>query len=108
MILKSLGKYDLAKRMAEKVGITQGNAAKAIDAFREVVKEALANGEEIMIVGFGRWYTRKRNARNYRVPTSEGIINIPARRLPMFSFGAPIKDAVRDASFKKDEDWDVD
>ena len=48
-----MNKTELTAALAEKTGSNKKDAEKAINAFVDVVTEALANGEKIQIVGFG-------------------------------------------------------
>lgn len=51
-------KDEFALLVAEKSGLSREEADAAVDAFLESVAEALKNGEEIEIAGFGKLSTR--------------------------------------------------
>ena len=46
-------KSDIAGRVADRNGLSRSAAGNAVDAVFEAVGEALANGEEVRIAGFG-------------------------------------------------------
>ena len=46
-------KSDIAGRVADRIELSRSGAGNAVDALFEAVGEALANGEEVRIVGFG-------------------------------------------------------
>ena len=46
-------KIQFAAAVAEKAGLTNRQAEKAINAAMDVVTEALANGEKVQLTGFG-------------------------------------------------------
>ena len=61
-------KSGIAGRVADRIGLSQSAAGNAVDAVFEAVGEALANGEEVRIVGFGTFTTKSRLARTDRNP----------------------------------------
>ena len=56
-------KIQFAAAVAEKAGLTNRQAEKAINAAMDVVTEALANGEKVQLTGFGTFEVRERAAR---------------------------------------------
>ena len=91
-------KSDIAGRVADRIGLSQSAAGNAVDAVFEAVGEALANGEEVRIVGFGTFTTKSRPARTGRNPqTGEGL-SIRASTAPAFKPGKALKDAVNDGN----------
>lgn len=88
-------KEGLIKAMAAKAEMTQKDAARALDAFQEAVREALARGEEVRLVGFGTFLVRERAARKGRDPRTGEELEIPARKAAAFRPGADLAAAVR-------------
>ena len=87
-------KVELVEAIAEKAGITKADANRSLDAFVEVVKESLAKGDKIALVGFGTFATSKRAAREGRNPQTGATVKIPARTAVAFKAGSALKDAV--------------
>lgn len=87
-------KKEFVKAIAEKAGVTQQVAAKAVDAMAEVVRETLAAGDEIRLPGFGTFRTRTRPAGKGRNFKGE-VIEIPSRRVPAFRPGSDLRKAVQ-------------
>ena len=56
-------KSDSAGRVADQTSLSRSAAGNAVDAVFEAVGEALANGEEVRIGGFGMFTTKSRPAR---------------------------------------------
>ena len=67
-----------------------------MDAVFEAVGEALANGEEVRIVGFGTFTTKSRSARTGRNHRPARACRFPASTAPAFKPGKALKDAVND------------
>ena len=86
-------KQDLANEVA-KIGITKKEAAAAIDAVFDVVKDALAAGDKVSLVGFGSFSVKKRAAREGRNPRTGKPLKIAAKKVPVFKAGKALKDAV--------------
>ena len=53
-------KSDIAGRVADRIGLSESAAGNAVAAVFDAVGEALANGEEVRIAGFGSFTTRSR------------------------------------------------
>ena len=87
-------KQGLIERIAEKAGVPKSEAQKHFEAFEEVVTEALKAGEEVQITGFGKFSVRERKAREGRNPQTGQKMKIAASRVPSFSAGNALKEAV--------------
>ena len=96
-------KSDIAGRVADRIGLSQSAAGNAVDAVFEAVGEALANGEEVRIAGFGTFGTRNRPARTGRNPQTGESLSIPASTAPAFKPGKALKDAVNDGNGREAE-----
>ncbi len=88
-------KADFVDKLAAKSGLTKKDAAAVADAFIEVVTEALKKGDEVQFTGFGKFYVQKRDARQGINPQTKAKIKIPAAKVPKFSAGLALKNAVK-------------
>jgi len=88
-------KAEFVDKLAAKSGMTKKDAASVVDAFLEVVSEALAKGEDVQFTGFGKFYVQKREAREGRNPRTKEKMVIPASAVPKFSAGAALKNKVK-------------
>jgi DNA-binding protein HU-beta len=59
-----------------------------------VVTQALKSGEEVQITGFGKFSVRERKAREGRNPQTGEKMKISAQKIPSFSAGNALKEAV--------------
>ena len=89
-----MNKSDLVAAMAAKTGDTKKSAEETLNAFIDVVTEALVKGEKVQLVGFGSFEVRKRAARKGRNPQTKEEIKIPASKAPVFKAGKALKDLV--------------
>ena len=90
-----MNKAQLVSEIAEKSELSKKEAEKALNAFMEVVEEALVQGDKVQLVGFGTFETRERAARQGRNPRDpQQVIEIPASKAPVFKPGKGLKDKI--------------
>ena len=89
-----MNKSELIAALAAKTEETKKKAEEAVDAFVDVVSEALSKGDKVQLVGFGSFEVRKRAARKGRNPQTKEEIKIPASKAPVFKAGKALKDVV--------------
>ena len=89
-----MNKTELTAALAEKTGFGKKDAEKALNAFVDVVAEALAEGNRVQIVGFGSFEVKERPARVARNPRTGEEITIEASKAPVFKAGKALKDSV--------------
>lgn len=90
-----MNKAELVKAVAEKAGVGAADAGAVVGALVDVVAEALARREEVVLVGFGTFKVAERAERVARNPRTGETIRIPASRVPVFKAGKGLKDAVK-------------
>ena len=89
-----MNKRDLVTRVADEAHLTRVQAAKAIDAFVHGIQEGLQHGDRVALSGFGTFAVAARKARRVRNPRGGDAIRIPARRVPRFSPGLELREAI--------------
>ena len=89
-----MNKSELIDVMACKSGLTKKDSEKALAAFEEGIKEELAKGGKVQLVGFGTFDVAERAAREGRNPQTGGPLKIAASKAPRFRSGKDLKDAV--------------
>jgi DNA-binding protein HU-beta len=88
-------KADFVDKLAAKSGLTKKDAAAVVDAFVDVVTEALHKGEEVQFTGFGKFYVQQRQARQGINPQTKKAIKIAACKVPKFSAGLALKNSCK-------------
>jgi DNA-binding protein HU-beta len=88
-------KAEFVDKLAAKSGLTKKDAASVVDAFVEVITESLKKGEEVQFTGFGKFSCQTRGAREGINPQTKAKIKIPASKVPKFSAGVGLKNAVK-------------
>ena len=89
-----MNKKQFIERMVEHTDSPKGEARKHLEAFTTTITEALEAGEEVQLPGFGKFYVREQKARDGRNPQTGEKMRIPAQKVPSFSAGNSLKEAV--------------
>ena len=89
-----MNKSELINAVAEKAALSKKESEAAVTAVLDVITAALADGEEVRLVGFGTFEVKKREARIGRNPKTKEEIQIPATKVPSFKPGKALKDVV--------------
>ena len=77
-------KADIVKEIANKTGIDSKVVLQTIEAFMTIVKEQMANEENIYLRGFGSFIIRQRAAKTARNISRNTTLIIPAHNIPAF------------------------
>ncbi len=88
-------KAELIDKIASSAQLSKADATKALDTTLNAVKTSLKKGQKVTLVGFGTFSVVKRKSRKGRNPRTGQVITIPAAKVPKFSSGKALKDAVR-------------
>ncbi len=87
----ALTKAEMAERLFVDVGLNKREAKEFVDAFFDSVRDALENGEQVKLSGFGNFDLRLKNERPGRNPKTGEEIPISARRVVTFRPGQKLK-----------------
>ena len=90
-----MNKTELVAAVAEKTALSKKDSEKALNAVIDAIKETLAAGDKVQLVGFGTFEVRARGERKGRNPQTKEEITIAASKTPVFKAGNPFKDAVK-------------
>jgi DNA-binding protein HU-beta len=90
-----MNKAQLINEVAKRSGITKKDAKAAVDAVFSAIKDALAKGQRVRLIGFGTFEVRKRSQRRGKNPKTGQTITIPARKVPAFKASSELKKLVK-------------
>lgn len=91
---KEMNKAELISKMAELEGTTKKAAGEQVDAIVSVITEALKNGDEVSLTGFGKFSVVERAERQGVNPATSEKITIPASKAPKFKASSALKNLV--------------
>lgn len=91
---KNVNKTDLIDIVAESTELPKKDATKAVDSVFSAITDALKDGGEVKILGFGTFSVTKRAASQGRNPRTGEVIEIGETNQPKFKAGKGLKDAL--------------
>ncbi len=91
---QSMNKADLISAVMEKTEVSKADATKSVDAIFDAITDALKQGDQVSVPGFGIFQRKERAARQGRNPQTGESIQIPAAKVPSFKAGKGLKEAV--------------
>ncbi|HAY21026.1 MAG TPA: integration host factor subunit alpha [Desulfobacterales bacterium] len=80
----ALTKEKLVSRLQTQIGLTKQESRQAVERFFEVMKDTLANGEDLLISGYGKFSVKQKNARRGRNPQTREALMLKARKVLVF------------------------
>ncbi|GAD31333.1 DNA-binding protein HU-alpha [Photobacterium leiognathi lrivu.4.1] len=86
-----MNKKDLVNHITEQADINKEQATAAVNAIVESITGALADGDDVSLVGFGTFKVTHRAAREGRNPKTGEAIQIAASKSPTFKAGKELK-----------------
>ncbi len=87
-------KSEIVASLADSNELSRGKAEKVVDDLLELIADALAKGDKVVLSGFGTFEVRTRVARSGRNPRTGETIDVPEQKTPAFKVGKLLKDAV--------------
>ncbi|MEW6445403.1 MAG: integration host factor subunit alpha [Pseudomonadota bacterium] len=92
----ALTKADMVERLYEELGLNKREAKDLVEMFFDEIRNALAQGEDVKLSGFGNFHLRDKNERPGRNPKTGEMIPVTARRVVTFRAGQKLKSLVEE------------
>ena len=89
-----MNKSELIEAIATHADLTKADAGRALEGLCEAIAGAMKKGEDVVLVGFGTFSLKFREARAGRNPATGETIEIAASKSVSFKPGKALKDAV--------------
>lgn len=77
-------KAEIVNEISKKTGIDKATVLVSVEAFMEVVKNSLTEGENVYLRGFGSFILKKRAQKTARNISKNTTIIIPEHNIPAF------------------------
>lgn len=90
-----MNKSKLVYEVTNRLDVTRKEAEDVIDCFLDLIAENLANGDKVVLSGFGTFEIRNRVSRSGVNPRTGERIDIPCQKTPAFKVGKILKDKLR-------------
>lgn len=92
----TLTKAELAEMLFDQVGLNKRESKDMVEAFFDVIREALEQGDSVKLSGFGNFQLRDKPQRPGRNPKTGEVIPITARRVVTFHASQKLKALVEE------------
>lgn len=89
-----MNRAELSAHVADASGISKAQADAAVSAALDGIKDSLANGDAVTLIGFGTFSVSHRAARTGRNPATGATLNIKAKNVAKFKAGKALQDAL--------------
>lgn len=89
-----MNKADLTEILAQRAGIPKVRAANYINIFTSAIQDSLVRNEKVTISDFGTFTVSKRRAFTGHNPKNGELMDVPARRIPVFRAGKGLKNCL--------------
>lgn len=100
--MKALTKADMAAYLFD-FGLSRRDSKILVDTFFEEIRDALTEGEEVRLSGFGNFKLRDKKSRPGRNPRTRTPAEISARRVVTFKAGQKLQTQLSDVPVPKEE-----
>ena len=88
-------KQEFIERISGQTGLSKKDAGEAVEAMLGEIQNTLRSGGEVSFTGFGKFHVAERGPRQGVNPQSGERITIPGGRVPRFTAGSGLKQAVK-------------
>lgn len=92
-----MNKEELVGAIAAASKMTKKDVSVVLDATLKCVTDALKGDDKVTLVGFGTFQVKSRAAREGRNPKTGAVLKIPAKKVPVFTPGKGLREAVSPA-----------
>ncbi|MFI5170752.1 MAG: HU family DNA-binding protein [Chitinophagales bacterium] len=94
-------KADIVNRITEKTGLEKVDVMVVVEAFCKEIREAMADGHNVYVRGFGSFIVKTRKKKIGRIIKKNIAIEIPEQKIPAFKPSKMFVNRVRDGKKNK-------
>jgi len=89
----ALTKNDIVTRVND-LGFTQKKSAEIVESLLEIIKRCLAEGEDLLVSGFGKFCVKTKRPRRGRNPATGEDLILDQRRVVTFKCSGKLRDKI--------------
>ena len=90
----TLTKADLVDTIYNRVDLPKTKSTQVVESLVEIIKETLANGEDVLVSGFGKFCVKEKNERRGRNPQTGDDLMLDERKVVTFRCSGVLRDKV--------------
>ena len=80
----TLTKSQIVDSIQKKIGLSRNRSAQLVETTLEILKQTLANGEDVLISGFGKFCVKEKKERKGRNPATGEDMMLDKRKVVTF------------------------
>ncbi len=88
----TLTRNKLIIQLQNQIGLTKPESRQLVERVLEIIKTTLANGEDVLISGFGKFSVRQKRERRGRNPQTRERIMLRARKILGFKVSGRLRE----------------
>ena len=88
----TLTKADIIDAIHMKLGRSKAQSAELVETLLEIMKRTLANGEDVLITGFGKFCVHDKKERRGRNPQTGKDVMLRSRRVVTFKCSGVLRE----------------
>jgi integration host factor subunit alpha len=93
----ALTKDKLVTRLQTQIGMSKPDSRQIVERLFEIMQDTLADGDDRLISGLGKFQVRQKKARRGRNPQTKETLMLRARRVLVFKKSRVLRDRVKGA-----------
>ncbi len=97
----ALTKNALSEAVQNENGLLLKESREAVEAVLNIIKKALASGEDVLISGFGKFEVKQKSARKGRNPATGGELLLRPRKVVTFKISGKLKERLNGGGTSK-------
>ncbi len=90
----TLTKADIIDAVHSNLGHSRAHSAEVVECLLEIIKRTLANGEDVLISGFGKFCVKNKKKRRGRNPRTGEDMVLGSRRVVTFKWSSMLRDKI--------------
>jgi integration host factor subunit alpha len=90
----TLTKIQIVESIHNETGLPKNKSTEIVETFIEIIKKALASGEDVLISNFGRFCVKEKAERKGRNPATGDDLMLEPRKVVTFRCSGKLRDKV--------------
>jgi len=90
----TLTKAQIIESIQNQTGFPKNKSSEIVEALLEIMKNALASGEDVLISGFGKFCVREKRERKGRNPATGNAMMLRSRKVVTFKCSGKLRNKI--------------
>jgi integration host factor subunit alpha len=92
----ALTKIQIVESIQSQTGFSKNNSLEIVENLLEIIKSALASGEDVLISNFGKFCVREKKERKGRNPATGDAMMLAPRKVVTFKCSGKLRDRINE------------